>query len=479
MAKIRVYCGFSEAVSLDIVEKINKELSEQGYEVAERGASEENGKMISGCDLCLFIYGKDRDDILDREVRYAVGMNKNVDVLIKSGADMGLDIPVEMRRRQAVWFWTDSEELTAKAVNILQNYSQSPMYRGRMFERLVFDIFASAGWHMEAEAAEMNRNCGWDGFARRGNDYCFIEVRTYRRKFMEIGVFKQMVLRTSLIKDIHQKGLKVIVFGNLIRWERVKNLNLDEDTIILDLSNLLYLVKNNEKLKKRLFSMLDYTVDDVLPKAPDMRLLSGAEAEKDKEEVGSESGDITGEDISEATARITSYIHILREWDADRKSREYENLCTEILKELFMDDLSVWKEQKKSNDDLYRFDLICKIRDGRVNPFWRFLEEFFNTKYIIFEFKNYKEAITQKEIYTTEKYLYAKALRSVAIILSCHGADKNAEKAMRGALRENGKLIISISNEDIIHMLEAKKNNEEPSDDLYTMLDNMLMALEK
>ena len=154
-------------------------------------------------------------------------------------------------------------------------------------------------------------------------------------------------------------------------------------------------------------------------------------------------------------------------------------LCTEILKELFMDDLSVWKEQKKSNDDLYRFDLICKIRDGRVNPFWRFLEEFFNTKYIIFEFKNYKEAITQKEIYTTEKYLYAKALRSVAIILSCHGADKNAEKAIKGALRENGKLIISISNEDIIHMLEAKKNNEEPSDDLYTMLDNMLMALEK
>ena len=94
------------------------------------------------------------------------------------------------------------------------------MYRGRMFERLVFDIFASAGWHMEAEAAEMNRNCGWDGFARRGNDYCFIEVRTYRRKFMEIGVFKQMVLRTSLIKDIHQKGLKVIVFGKMCIRDR-------------------------------------------------------------------------------------------------------------------------------------------------------------------------------------------------------------------------------------------------------------------
>ncbi|MCR1918941.1 hypothetical protein NSA48_07820 [Frisingicoccus caecimuris] len=73
------------------------------------------------------------------------------------------------------------------------------------------------------------------------------------------------------------------------------------------------------------------------------------------------------------------------------------------MKELFMDDLSIWKKQKKSNADLYRFDLLCKIKDDKVSPFWKFLEDFFNTKYIIFEFKNYKDAITQKEIYTTEK----------------------------------------------------------------------------
>lgn len=157
------------------------------------------------------------------------------------------------------------------------------------------------------------------------------------------------------------------------------------------------------------------------------------------------------------------------------ESGEYEKLCAKILKELFMDDLSIWKEQKKSNADLYRFDLICKIKDDKVSPFWKFLEDFFNTKYIIFEFKNYKDAITQKEIYTTEKYLYAKALRSVAIVLSCNGADKNADRAIKGVLRESGKLIISVSNQDVIRMLEAKRNGEEPSDYLYAMLDNMLM----
>lgn len=149
------------------------------------------------------------------------------------------------------------------------------------------------------------------------------------------------------------------------------------------------------------------------------------------------------------------------------------------MKELFIDDLSVWQEQKKSNDDLYRFDLICKIKDEKINSFWKFIEDFFNSKYIIFEFKNYSDFITQKEIYTTEKYLYAKALRGVAIILSCNGGDKNAEKAIKGILRENGKLIISLSNEDIIFMLENKLKNEDAADYLYDKLDMMLMELEK
>lgn len=48
----------------------------------------------------------------------------------------------------------------------------------------------------------------------------------------------------------------------------------------------------------------------------------------------------------------------------------------------------------------------------------------------MFEFNNYTEKISQKEIYTTERYLYEKALRSVAIIVSRQGADANALSAM-------------------------------------------------
>ena len=98
---------------------------------------------------------------------------------------------------------------------------------------------------------------------------------------------------------------------------------------------------------------------------------------------------------------------------------------------------------------------------------------------VIFEFKNYKDVITQKEIYTTEKYLYAKALRCVAIIVSCNGSDENAKKAIKGTLRENGKLILNLSNRDLSNMLEYELNGNLASEYLYNVLDEMLIELEK
>ena len=139
----------------------------------------------------------------------------------------------------------------------------------------------------------------------------------------------------------------------------------------------------------------------------------------------------TNEIINEKTV-TEKLIEEVQKWEPDnRESSEYENLCIRVLKNLFAEDLGLWSDQQRSNEDLYRFDLICKIKDNIQVAFWKFIEEYFRSKYIIFEFKNYTKQITQKEIYTTDKYLYAKALRCVAIIISCEGEDRNAKKARR------------------------------------------------
>ena len=72
-----------------------------------------------------------------------------------------------------------------------------------------------------------------------------------------------------------------------------------------------------------------------------------------------------------------------------------------------------------------------------------------------------------------------KALRGVAIIISCKGTDGHAIKAIKGILRENGKLILSISNNDLIEMLNKKIKGESPTDYLEDILDDLLIELEK
>ena len=87
--------------------------------------------------------------------------------------------------------------------------------------------------------------------------------------------------------------------------------------------------------------------------------------------------------------------------------------------------------------------------------------------------------ITQKEVYTTEKYLYSKALRSVGIVVAANGYDDNAYWAAKGCLRENGKLIMLLETQDLIAMNKMKLDYEDPSDYLLEKLDGILLELEK
>lgn len=157
----------------------------------------------------------------------------------------------------------------------------------------------------------------------------------------------------------------------------------------------------------------------------------------------------------------------------------FEEKCEQILKHLFDNDfdLELWARQKGTEDGLNRYDLLCRIITGQKNTFWTELSHDFRCRYIVFEFKNYSKAIKQTQIYTTEKYLFVTALRSVSFIIAKNDADANAKKAAKGALKEAGKLIVILTADDLCDMLDAKEKGNEPSDILKDRIDNMLIEL--
>lgn len=153
----------------------------------------------------------------------------------------------------------------------------------------------------------------------------------------------------------------------------------------------------------------------------------------------------------------------------------YEAACTEALRHLFGDQFGKVYPQSPSDGNIHRRDLLVRL--DPTHDFWKALSHDFRCRYVIFEFKNYKDKIGQDQIYSTEKYLLTAALRSVCFIIARSGADDNAYKAASGALREAGKLIVIITGQQLCEMLTAKDSGEEPELLLNELVDNMLVKM--
>ena len=97
--------------------------------------------------------------------------------------------------------------------------------------------------------------------------------------------------------------------------------------------------------------------------------------------------------------------------------------------------------------------------------------------FVVFEFKNYTDKIDQNLIYITEKYLFDAALRNVAFIISRKGFSDAAKFAAEGCLKEHGKLILDVTQEDLMKMLKSPSDN--PADHLLTKLEEFLMGISK
>lgn len=155
---------------------------------------------------------------------------------------------------------------------------------------------------------------------------------------------------------------------------------------------------------------------------------------------------------------------------------EFENACINALKYLFEKDLHGWHEQSRTVDTLHRRDLVCRIL-AEAAEVWCLMLEDLGSRYVVFEFKNYSNPITQHEIVTTERYLYPSALRKVAIVISHEDCADSAKAVIAGAMREYGKLIIPLSVPEIINLLNGKDEGSDPNTYLFERVDQFLLGL--
>ncbi|MGX1171080.1 hypothetical protein AB7M16_007346 [Bradyrhizobium sp. USDA 372] len=155
--------------------------------------------------------------------------------------------------------------------------------------------------------------------------------------------------------------------------------------------------------------------------------------------------------------------------------REYEELCQETVTFLFDPDLYGFEKQAQTSDGGNRYDFICRIRSG--NSFWDSIRNDFRTRSVLFECKDYEDLITADQVYSTERYLFSGALRTVCFLLSRKGPDEGCKRAAQGALRESGKLILLLSNDDLVEMLKLAADKEGPTNFLDEKIWQFVVTL--
>lgn len=322
------------------------------------------------------------------------------------------------------------------------------------FEQLVRYVFEKTGYIIsESTPIEPYDFCG----SYESKKY-FVEIKSFSKAgHFTIGKYEQSI-KNLIDRSLKENAVPVLVVSNVVSDFEIKHICAKSDIVIIGIQHLLWIIKGKE-IENELISIFPFSLDNVKPVKFDRIPLGNWLCHSSVED------------------------SLIKELDlcalGSSGFSSFEKICCEVLKYVFSDDLSLWNQQQPSNAGLYRFDLLCRIKDGNGKTFWNIIENYFHSKYIIFEFKNYNQPISQKEIYTTEKYLYAKALRNVSIIIARNGFDDNSYWAAKVCLRESGKLIMLISMEDLKHLLIIKKDNDDPAQYLLEKLDLILSELEK
>jgi len=367
---------------------------------------------------------------------------------------------------------------------------------GLEFEKLCAEILKFRGFEVRSEYRGKRGHI--DILAKKGGEQVAVEVKLYRSKIILPNIIERAVdyicdkgpigsIRLVIVSSVVTEPLKAQMLAkrDVHVWDIVDlfNVAFDHPDSYYKLARIFNRATTEKPdplmivVEGRSAKLIDELlfVDGHAPSPLTKFVSHGEKLCRELKAIAEGKGGDSDEDIVDKEERDAA--------DKPKKkspARLYEEKCKEILEYLFKDHLTLWDFQHSTDGGIHKFDLICRI--ASLHNFWIDLSKDFNTRYVLFEFKNYKNKITQGQIYTTEKYLFNRGLRTVAFIISRKGPDKNAQIAAKGALRENGKLIVNLTDDELckmLHIADGKHEadrKEDPTEVLIEVIDSMLTS---
>lgn len=328
------------------------------------------------------------------------------------------------------------------------------------FEQLVAALLKANNFTI---AAATSPRAGFDFEAKLNQDHWAVEVKYYRTKRAQPSLIENAAL--ALLHSAQASGFSkaMLVVSSYLDPELREHLEQKFKILFVDRVDLSIWASHTPDLVDPLAALLE--------EAPSSGGRKSARIDSALSFAGDAAPSTSVDDGAAFCRELRALGKGKKHWKA------YEDLCERILCFLFPNDLLGWHTQKRTDDGLSRYDLICRL--SPTTDFWNFVDSQLASRYVLFEFKNYNAPIKQGQILTTEKYLLPRALRRLAIILSRKGADKGAQTTVAGAMRESGKMMLILDDETVCKLLHAKDRGDDPSDLLFQASDDFLMTLNR
>ena len=349
--------------------------------------------------------------------------------------------------------------------------------RGPAFEVFSKHLLESFGYSQIDYAN--GEHDSWDLVLQKNKQKLWVECKAYKSQdvspYVANELLKTLVMRKMKHNLSQEDVILLIVSSNIPSYQKDEIFKRYR-IVVWDIENLVFYSKNDPALLKRLSQITYFPIDHIegqpCAEVETAKLLINSIVDKHLEDA-----EIEANKTELLLQRLTNCPA------GTGTSREFEKICEDILRHLFEANyFNRLTSQHKTNDQHFRMDLIGSLKitqnnDESMHPLWQMLVQHYNSHFVVFEFKNYTDKIDQNLIYITEKYLFDAALRNVAFIISREGFSDSAKFAAEGCLKEHGKLIIDVTKNDLIKMLESPSDN--PADYLLTKLEEFLMRISK
>lgn len=138
----------------------------------------------------------------------------------------------------------------------------------------------------------------------------------------------------------------------------------------------------------------------------------------------------------------------------------YQRLIARILERLFVPPLSSPLSDHSDEDRRNRRDIV--LPNYSESGFWAFMRSRYAADFIVVDAKNYTEEIGKEEAMQILHYLKEDGAGMFGILISRKGSSEACQHVLTTHWIRHGKLVISLSDEEVIQMLRLKEAGATP-----------------